>query len=795
MELPKIFGSKQELVTPKKAVGTEPVTITAILQQAREQLPAKDHLYYYLQLEQGIIENHTYTKESLRKVVKDTFNIAWFPPQLKALFELQNAEQLIFSEIILESILRHLSEQNSVALQKIVSEKTKGTMLENITIAKGTVDLSAVEQKLFSDEKQFDNATIQIHELLKSLSNQDKSVLSAAFTEVKDKYLNFPIFLEVIRSFPPGVLDEERRAILSPQAAAVVVEYVAKEVLQGEEVQPYLTRIEQANQLPIEQQAEKFTSLYQDLERFVESTKPEGLTVEKLREQIKQKVNIEKLPPSFQLLFLNSQQQLLTLMEEFLEEFINNSNLSKKINIIDIKQNLSTKIPLLKITEEGNLSKDISDEKQLPAALTEYINFFYQKATKLLSHKKAQQALKDAYLTLTKKYATIASQLFPLLPEEVLSEQERDKIASDCYKTMVEGILQQVIDNTIHSELTKTLLKITQQQQPNMQRLQKQFAELFDMAAEKLKGKIGHDQTERIFETAYNQIKAKYGFYPIFNEILKAIPRGILEIQRFNILSKDELAKVSKALKKTEQIKETFTNVAAHELKTPLVPIIGYSKMYMKKKEVSQQSRKAFKIIYQNALRQEKLVDDLLSISKLEAGEMKFEMKNVDLILIIQKAVSSMLVASQEKKVSLNFLFPKELGNILGDEDRLTQVITNLISNSLKFTEKGSITITAKVINSHIQVSLTDTGMGIKKEDIPRLFQKFVQTQDYTTRKTRGTGLGLAICKEIIIAHHGKIWVESKGVGKGSTFSFTLPITAAKTPSGMTISKKKAQKE
>jgi signal transduction histidine kinase len=215
--------------------------------------------------------------------------------------------------------------------------------------------------------------------------------------------------------------------------------------------------------------------------------------------------------------------------------------------------------------------------------------------------------------------------------------------------------------------------------------------------------------------------------------------------------------------------------VDAHELKTPLVAILAYARMYLDNKDLPEKFKPGLKIIYKNARRQEKIVDDLLSNSKLEAGEMKLQMTYLNLIPVLRQAVTGFSLEAKEKGIQLKFNLPRSLPSINADGQRLTQVINNLISNSLKFTRKGSITLAAKVINNEIKIYLTDTGMGIKQEDIPRLFTKFVHTQDNTTRKTRRTGLGLAICKEIVSAHHGKIWVESKGVGKGSTFFFTLP--------------------
>jgi signal transduction histidine kinase len=789
---------QQELTVRKEGVPQRIVphiNIRSLIQEnSRLPLEERDYFYVYLTSENALLASDVgYTTESLRAVVKDNFNILWFNPKLKALFEMKNAEHLIFSEIILESILRHLSEEvNTATLQKIINQKTQGTVLEGVTITKGTVDMGPVEQKLFANATQLENATLLIHELLRSLSDQDKAVLNAAFTEIREKYSALPVFLEVIRALPTGVLENERRAILAPQAAAAAAAaaaYAAKEALQGEDIVPFMGKIDDANRLPLEEQAAAFTEIYRSLESFVEKNKTQ-VTGEMLREEVQNHVKVTELPLSFQFLFLSNEEQLLTLTEAFSSDFVHRLQLDDKSDLAKTKEIIAGKMPLLAFTKEGSFARETilahlpeqNMEKELSNALTAYINFFYQKGVQILSVEDVRQALKASYSTIQQQYGAVAAKIFPLLPTDVLSMEERDTIAAGCYKIMVEGILEQVTDDAIRTTLSKTLLKMQQQQQqqqPNMQRLQKQFAELFETAAEKLREKIGHDQTEKIFETAYNNVKEQYGAYPIFSELLKAVPRGILEIERFTILSKEELTKVSKALKKTELMTSQFTNIAAHELKTPLISILSYSQMIgdKRKKYPLKKMREWARIIHENAKREERLVNDLLSISKLEAGEMKFDMSNINMGMLIKEAVTSLSPLAKERNIILKASIPKNLVYVNGDAQRLTQVITNLINNAIKFTEKGSVKVEATMADSMVQVVVVDTGAGINKEDIPNLFQKFYQTQNVTTRKTKGTGLGLAICKEIVQAHHGKIRIESAGIGKGSRFTFTIPTS------------------
>lgn len=239
------------------------------------------------------------------------------------------------------------------------------------------------------------------------------------------------------------------------------------------------------------------------------------------------------------------------------------------------------------------------------------------------------------------------------------------------------------------------------------------------------------------------------------------------------------ISSLCKELKSLDRLKDIFTATAAHELKTPIVPIKGFLSMIGKnpgKYGLNEKAQEYVNICLENTKRLEVLINDVLDISKLEAGEMKFEMADVDLNRLIKNIVTNFLPLIEEKKLALNINISEKLLLVYGDPYRISQALNNLIDNAIKFTDKGSITINAKFIGKDIQIDVIDMGIGIKKENIPRLFKKFSQIGASTTRKEKGTGLGLVICKRIIEAHHGKIWAKSEGLEKGSTFSFSLPI-------------------
>ncbi len=169
------------------------------------------------------------------------------------------------------------------------------------------------------------------------------------------------------------------------------------------------------------------------------------------------------------------------------------------------------------------------------------------------------------------------------------------------------------------------------------------------------------------------------------------------------------------------------------------------------------------------------MVEDILDISKLESKVMKFDIGKVQLSQVVGDAVASAQPFADKKKISLQAKVPKNLPMVKGDAGRLTQVMTNLINNAIKFTDEGGVTVTMKAEGRKIVARVKDTGIGMKKSEVPKLFTKFYQTDSSSKRKYGGSGLGLAICKEIVKFHKGKIWVTST-LGRGSTFHFTLPI-------------------
>lgn len=224
-----------------------------------------------------------------------------------------------------------------------------------------------------------------------------------------------------------------------------------------------------------------------------------------------------------------------------------------------------------------------------------------------------------------------------------------------------------------------------------------------------------------------------------------------------------------------DKLQREFINIAAHELRTPLQPILGLSQILESK--FGERSEE-MKVIARNARRLERLTQDILDVSKIESGALTLNIQTIDLDEVISSVImdyrNSLTDAirtdnnNKKEKVKIKYE-PKKL-MVEGDRERIQQVISNLINNALRFTKEGAIVVKTQVIDGLAQIAVKDTGSGIDPEIIPRLFEKFA------TKSEKGTGLGLYISNNIVQAHGGKMWAENNADGKGATFAFTLPL-------------------
>ena len=219
----------------------------------------------------------------------------------------------------------------------------------------------------------------------------------------------------------------------------------------------------------------------------------------------------------------------------------------------------------------------------------------------------------------------------------------------------------------------------------------------------------------------------------------------------------------------------------SHELRTPLNAIIGFSEVLQEKLfgELNDKQAEYTSDILTSGQHLLSLINEILDLSKVEAGRMELELATFDLPLAIDNARTFVRERAARHGIRLDLDLDETLGEFIGDERKIKQILLNLLSNAVKFTpEGGRIGINARQSDGSVEISVSDTGVGIAPEDQPKIFEEFRQVGSDYAHKIEGTGLGLTLAKKFVELHGGKIWLTSKP-GEGSTFAFTLPITPA----------------
>lgn len=232
-----------------------------------------------------------------------------------------------------------------------------------------------------------------------------------------------------------------------------------------------------------------------------------------------------------------------------------------------------------------------------------------------------------------------------------------------------------------------------------------------------------------------------------------------------------------KEAEEANRAKDEFLATLSHELRTPLNAILGWSQMMMDSKVDEKAQRRALETIHRNARVQAQLIEDILDVSRIISGKLKMEVRPIELAPIIESAVESVLPATQAKEIRLQRVLDSGSSMISGDPNRLQQIVWNLLSNAVKFTPKGGrVQIRLERINSHVEIIVTDTGIGIPPKILPHIFDRFRQADASSTRQHGGLGLGLAIVRHLVEMHGGTVEAESDGEEKGSTFTVRLPL-------------------
>jgi signal transduction histidine kinase len=291
---------------------------------------------------------------------------------------------------------------------------------------------------------------------------------------------------------------------------------------------------------------------------------------------------------------------------------------------------------------------------------------------------------------------------------------------------------------------------------------------------EELRAHIGDDMEDSAVEELQQQNRD-------FVNILAELEEKREELERVNEQlngTNRELNEANSKLRELSEMKEEFLALTTHDLRSPLTVISGVISFFTSGRlgELSPEQKNMVSMMERNTQSLIELVNDLLDASKLESGTIRLEIASIDLRGVLDELRETMEPLAKEKEIELVETLPKDLPPVQADRAKLRRIILNLLSNALKFTPKGGrVEVRVEREASQVRISVSDTGVGIAPEDVARLFDKYEQARSRATRGEKGTGLGLYITRQLLQLHGSEIKVESE-VGKGSTFSFTLPI-------------------
>ncbi len=232
--------------------------------------------------------------------------------------------------------------------------------------------------------------------------------------------------------------------------------------------------------------------------------------------------------------------------------------------------------------------------------------------------------------------------------------------------------------------------------------------------------------------------------------------------------------------REVDRMKSEFVATVSHELRTPLASLLGFSELMLTRKLPEEKNRQFLEVIHKESKRLNTLINDFLDLQRIESGRVSYTLEQINLASVVREVAA---LFSNDPQHPLRLDLPEGLPPALGDHDRIKQVLQNLLSNAAKFSPQGGeIAVAARATGvGMVEIAVSDHGLGIPDEAMPKLFGKFYRVDSTDRREIGGTGLGLALCREIVTAHKGRIWAESRP-GEGSTFRFTLPVKPAAAP-------------
>jgi signal transduction histidine kinase len=269
---------------------------------------------------------------------------------------------------------------------------------------------------------------------------------------------------------------------------------------------------------------------------------------------------------------------------------------------------------------------------------------------------------------------------------------------------------------------------------------------------------------------------------------LTAIQQRVADLEKELAQTKLELVEAKTQLHEADKLKSEFIATVSHELRTPLNSILGFAKLLLKQKigPLNPIQQTDLSVIYDSAQHLLSLVNDILDLSKIEAGKIRLDAEWVSVEEIIVGVMASTYILIEDKPIELKEEIESNLPKVYVDRGRIRQAVINILSNAAKFTDVGSITMRVRKITKNEQefvcFSIKDTGIGIAADDMDKVFEAFRQIDSSVARRAEGTGLGMPISYRLVSLHGGELWVESQ-VGQGSAFSFTIPL---KPPASLT---------
>ncbi|HEY9762290.1 MAG TPA: ATP-binding protein [Trichocoleus sp.] len=265
------------------------------------------------------------------------------------------------------------------------------------------------------------------------------------------------------------------------------------------------------------------------------------------------------------------------------------------------------------------------------------------------------------------------------------------------------------------------------------------------------------------------------------DELAKEVrQRQRAEEERSQLLVQEQKARAE--AEKLNRLKDEFLSTVSHELRTPLNAILGWSHILRTHKVDEARLNRALETIERSARSQSQLINDLLDISRIITGKIRLNVQTVELLPVIEAVIDTVRPAADAKNIRLHSVLDSVAGPILGDSERLQQIVWNLLSNAIKFTPKGGrVQVCLQRINSHVEILVADTGQGISAEFLPHVFDRFRQADNSITRSFGGLGLGLAIVRQLVELHGGTVHAESPGEGQGAVFTVKLPLAVVGT--------------